>query len=94
MPSATAGAVSRLAGSAKMFSGGSEVAISRTAACCRWLVRIRMFSGGTRPSRRAIVCSEQGGAFKQLEQLLGAVVAAQRPEAGARSAGEDQGVGG
>lgn len=55
MPSATAGAVSRLAGSAKMFSGGNSEAISRTAFSCRELVRMRMFSLGTRPSSRAMV---------------------------------------
>ncbi len=39
-PSAIAAAVSRLAGSATMFSGGSPGASARTADSCSWLVRI------------------------------------------------------
>ncbi len=52
IPRATAGPVSRLAGSANMFSAGSEEAISRTASACTALVRMKVFSTGTRPLRR------------------------------------------
>lgn len=54
-PRATAGAVSRLAGSAKIFSAGSSDATSLTAASCSLLVRIRMFSFGISPVSLSIV---------------------------------------
>lgn len=70
-PSATAGAVSRLAGSAKMFSAGRSEAISLTAVSCSWLVRIRMFCFGMRPSSRSMVWLSRVVSSKRLSSCLG-----------------------
>src|SRR5437763_1858946 len=52
-----AAAVSRLAGSAKMFSFGKFPSNFRTAHSCSVFVRIRVRSGGMSPSSRAKVSS-------------------------------------
>src|SRR5207302_8797402 len=56
-PDARAAAVSRLAGSATMFSLGNPDASSRTAFSWSRFVKIKMFSRGMRPSSRASVSS-------------------------------------
>src|SRR5213079_2209112 len=59
VPSAIAAAVSRLAGSATMFSFGNSLSNFRTALSCSVFVRIRMRSRGMSPSRRAKVSSNR-----------------------------------
>ncbi len=54
-PSATAGAVSRLAGSAKIFSAGRSEATSLTASSCSLFVRMRIFSLGMSPASLSMV---------------------------------------
>ena len=70
-PNATAGAVSRLAGSAKMFSAGSSEATSRTACSCRALVRMRIFSLGISPSSLLIVWLRRVASPKRLSNCFG-----------------------
>src|SRR5207237_8121562 len=55
----TAAAVSRLAGSATMFSFGKFRSNLRTAFSCSAFVRIRVRARGMRPSKRAYVSSSR-----------------------------------
>src|SRR5262249_13719727 len=68
---AIAAAVSRLAGSAKMFSLGKFPSNFRTAFSCSAFVRTRMRSGGTSPSRRASVSSSKALLETRLSSCLG-----------------------
>ncbi len=70
-PSATAGAVSRLAGSAKMFSGGRSDATSLTACSWSLFVSMRMFSLGMSPVRRSMVWLRSVLSLKRLSSCFG-----------------------
>lgn len=70
-PRATAGAVSRFAGSAKMFSGGRSEATSLTACSWSLLVSMRMFSFGMSPARRSMVWLSSVLSLKRLSSCLG-----------------------
>ena len=93
MPSATAGAVSRLAGSAKILSGGQHgggiahgielLGVGEDEDVFEWDEAVEAADG----------LFEQGAGAEQIEQLFGAGVAAQRPEAGAGTTGKNQGKG-
>ena len=93
MPSATAGAVSRLAGSAKMFSGGSIERVFAHGVHLQGVGEDEDVFQRNEAVEAADRLLEQGAVAEEVEQLLGAGVAAQRPEAGAGAAGENQGVG-
>lgn len=70
-PRATAGPVSRFAGSAKIFSLGRSDATSLTASSWSLLVRMRMFSLGMSPLRRSIVWLSNVVSLKRFKSCLG-----------------------
>src|SRR5205823_6636921 len=71
VPRATAAAVSRLAGSATIFSFGKFPSSLRTALSCSVFVRIKMRSRGIKPSSRPRVSSSRVSAETRRSNCLG-----------------------